>query len=127
MTKDELVSWFKEHRGQGSRKLSVHVSNAFSIDVAYYFEKNMPSNLHQFHLCLLKVVGFGAEESDEESGGKTQEEEGKDEDSSGSAYGEVSKLSFLPASPKMEGAVAVMDIPAFTGGLPLFPYHKILK
>lgn len=29
MTRDELVSWFKEHRGQSSRKLSVHVSNAF--------------------------------------------------------------------------------------------------
>ncbi len=26
MTKAELVNWFMEHRGQGNRKLSVHVS-----------------------------------------------------------------------------------------------------
>uniref|UniRef100_A0AAX7T556 Nardilysin a (N-arginine dibasic convertase) n=1 Tax=Astatotilapia calliptera TaxID=8154 RepID=A0AAX7T556_ASTCA len=89
MTRDELVSWFKEHRGQSSRKLSVHVSNAFV--------------------------------------GEKQEEKGKDEDLRSSAYGEVSKLSFLPASPKVEGAIAIVDIPAFTEGLPLFPYHKILK
>uniref|UniRef100_A0A7N6BQ49 Nardilysin a (N-arginine dibasic convertase) n=1 Tax=Anabas testudineus TaxID=64144 RepID=A0A7N6BQ49_ANATE len=80
MTRAELVSWFQEHRGQNSRKLSVHVS-AFD----------------------------------------------KEEDLSGSAYGEVSKLTFLPASPKMAGAIAIMDIPAFTKGLPLFPYHKILE
>uniref|UniRef100_A0A7N6FIM5 Nardilysin a (N-arginine dibasic convertase) n=1 Tax=Anabas testudineus TaxID=64144 RepID=A0A7N6FIM5_ANATE len=88
MTRAELVSWFQEHRGQNSRKLSVHVSG----------------------------------------GGKKQEgEEDKEEDLSGSAYGEVSKLTFLPASPKMAGAIAIMDIPAFTKGLPLFPYHKILE
>ncbi|XP_044023266.1 nardilysin-like isoform X2 [Siniperca chuatsi] len=98
MTRAELVSWFKEHRGPNSRKLSVH------------------------------VVGFGAEENDEEGGGKKQEgEEGKEEDISGSTYGEVSKLTFLPASPKMADAVAIMDIPAFIEGLPLFPYHKILE
>uniref|UniRef100_A0A7N6ANF6 Nardilysin a (N-arginine dibasic convertase) n=1 Tax=Anabas testudineus TaxID=64144 RepID=A0A7N6ANF6_ANATE len=79
MTRAELVSWFQEHRGQNSRKLSVHVK------------------------------------------------EDKEEDLSGSAYGEVSKLTFLPASPKMAGAIAIMDIPAFTKGLPLFPYHKILE
>lgn len=77
--------------------------------------------------CFLKVVGFGAEENDEEGGDKKQDEEGKDEGLSCSTYGEVSKLTFLPASPKIEGAVAVMDIPAFTEGLPLFPYHKILE
>ncbi|XP_032356366.1 nardilysin isoform X1 [Etheostoma spectabile] len=99
MTRAELVSWFKEHRGQNSRKLSVH------------------------------VVGFGAEENDEEEGGdkKREKAEGKAEDVSGSTYGEVSKLTFLPASPKMAGAVAIMDIPAFIEGLPLFPYHKILE
>uniref|UniRef100_A0A671YXU1 Nardilysin convertase n=1 Tax=Sparus aurata TaxID=8175 RepID=A0A671YXU1_SPAAU len=79
MTRDELVSWFHEHRGQNSRKLSMH------------------------------VVGFGAEENDD-----------------GSTYGEVSKLTFLHPSPKMAGAEAIMDIHAFTKGLPLFPYHKIL-
>lgn len=77
--------------------------------------------------CLLKVVGCGAEENDEEGGGKKQGEEGKEEDLSGSTYGEVSKLTFLPISPKMAGAEAIMDIPAFTQGLPLFPYHKILE
>uniref|UniRef100_A0A8D3BSQ3 Nardilysin a (N-arginine dibasic convertase) n=1 Tax=Scophthalmus maximus TaxID=52904 RepID=A0A8D3BSQ3_SCOMX len=96
MTRAELVSWFQEHRGQSSRKLSVH------------------------------VVGFGAEENDE-VGKKGEEEESKEEDLSGSTYGEVSKLTFIPASPKMAGAVAIMDIPAFTDGLPLFPYHKILE
>ncbi|XP_040917105.1 nardilysin isoform X2 [Toxotes jaculatrix] len=98
MTRAELVSWFQEHRAQNSRKLSVH------------------------------VVGFGAEENDDEGGGKKHEGEGsKEEDLSGSTYGEVSKLTFLPASPKLAGAIAIMDIPAFTEGLPLFPYHKILE
>ncbi|XP_020508326.1 nardilysin [Labrus bergylta] len=96
MTQAELVSWFKEQRGENSRKLSVH------------------------------VVGFGAEENDEDAGGKKHKgEEGKEEELHSSAYGEVSKLTFLPA--KMAGAVAIMDIPAFTKGLPLFPYHKILE
>uniref|UniRef100_A0A671YS79 Nardilysin convertase n=1 Tax=Sparus aurata TaxID=8175 RepID=A0A671YS79_SPAAU len=92
MTRDELVSWFHEHRGQNSRKLSMH------------------------------VVGFGAEENDEQAGG----DECRQEDLSGSTYGEVSKLTFLHPSPKMAGAEAIMDIHAFTKGLPLFPYHKIL-
>uniref|UniRef100_A0A672JBN4 Nardilysin a (N-arginine dibasic convertase) n=1 Tax=Salarias fasciatus TaxID=181472 RepID=A0A672JBN4_SALFA len=83
MTKAELISWFQDHRGQNSHKLSVHVSN--------------------------------------------EGEEGKGEDASGSAYGEVSKLTFLPASAKLPDAVAIMDIPAFTAGLPLFPYHKIVQ
>uniref|UniRef100_A0A8C3AP28 Nardilysin convertase n=1 Tax=Cyclopterus lumpus TaxID=8103 RepID=A0A8C3AP28_CYCLU len=58
------------------------------------------------------VVGFGPEEQDKDSS---------------SSYGEVSKLTFLPASPKMADAVAIMDIAAFIQGLPLFPYHKILE
>lgn len=71
------------------------------------------------HLSV-KVVGFGTEENDED-GGRNPEGD------SCSAYGEVSKLTFLPPSAKMAGAVAIMDIPAFTQGLPLFPYHKILE
>lgn len=83
---------------------------------------------HRTFPSFVKVVGFGAEENDEEGGGKKQEgEDGKEEDLSGSTYGEVSKLTFLPASPKMAGAIAIMDISAFTKGLPLFPYHKILE
>uniref|UniRef100_UPI0037E8E4C8 nardilysin-like n=1 Tax=Semicossyphus pulcher TaxID=241346 RepID=UPI0037E8E4C8 len=99
MTRDELVSWYKEHRGQNSRKLSVH------------------------------VVGFGAEENDEEGGSKKQEgkKDEEEEDANVSSYGEVSKLTFLPASSKMADSVAIMDIPAFTKDLPLFPYHKILE
>ncbi|KAM9708709.1 nardilysin [Menidia menidia] len=96
MTRAELVSWFQEHRGLSSRKLSVH------------------------------VVGFGVEENGEEAGGKKQEGD-KEEDGSSSAYGEVSKLTFLPASPKIAEAITIMDIPTFTEGLPLFPYHKILE
>ncbi|XP_029687014.1 nardilysin [Takifugu rubripes] len=90
MSRAELTTWFQEHRGERSRKLSVH------------------------------VVGFGAEENDEDGGKKSEED-------SSSTYGEVSKLTFLPPSPKMAAAVAIMDIPAFTEGLPLFPYHKILE
>lgn len=68
------------------------------------------------------MVGFGAEENDEDGGKKSEED-------SSSTYGEVSKLTFLPPSPKMAAAaaVAILDIPAFTEGLPLFPYHKILE
>lgn len=72
------------------------------------------------------MVGFGAEENDEEGGGNEGEEDRR-EDLSGSTYGEVSKLTFLSPSPKMTGAIAIMDIPAFIEGLPLFPYHKIVK
>lgn len=83
-------------------------------------------------LSVCQVVGFGAQENDEEE----DEEEGKKpkggggggEDEPGrSAYGEVSKLTFLEPSAKMASAVAIMDIPAFTRDLPLFPYHKILE
>uniref|UniRef100_A0A8C6PDL3 Nardilysin a (N-arginine dibasic convertase) n=1 Tax=Nothobranchius furzeri TaxID=105023 RepID=A0A8C6PDL3_NOTFU len=94
ISRTELVSWFQEHRGQNARQLSVH------------------------------VVGFGAEESEEE-GGKNQGED--KEELSDSTYGEVSKLTFLPASSKMADVISIMDVPTFTGGLPLFPYHKILK
>lgn len=74
------------------------------------------------------MVGFGAEENDEEGAGKkTGGKEGEEEDFSGSTYGEVSKLTFLPTSSKMVGSIAIMDIPAFIKDLPLFPYHKILE
>lgn len=75
------------------------------------------------------MVGFGAQENDEEE----DEEEGKKpmggggDETGRSAYGEVSKLTFLQPSDRMAAAVAIMDIPAFTRGLPLFPYHKILE
>lgn len=84
------------------------------------------------HLCpsvFMKVVGFGAEEDDEEEGGG-KKQEGKADEGEGvseSTYGEVSKLTFLSASNKIEGAISIMDIPAFIQDLPLFPYHKILQ
>uniref|UniRef100_A0A665VGD9 Nardilysin-like n=1 Tax=Echeneis naucrates TaxID=173247 RepID=A0A665VGD9_ECHNA len=43
-------------------------------------------------------------------------------------YGEVSKLTFLPAaSPLLQDATLINDIRAFTSSLPLHPYHKILS
>uniref|UniRef100_A0A673LSM8 Nardilysin-like n=1 Tax=Sinocyclocheilus rhinocerous TaxID=307959 RepID=A0A673LSM8_9TELE len=78
MTKAELVNWFMEHRGEGNRKLSVHVK-------------------------------------EEEEGSKM------------SLYGEVSKLTFLPASTLLASATTITDIRAFISTLNLYPYHKILK
>uniref|UniRef100_A0A673N185 Nardilysin-like n=1 Tax=Sinocyclocheilus rhinocerous TaxID=307959 RepID=A0A673N185_9TELE len=79
MTKAELVNWFMGHRGEGNRKLSVH------------------------------VVGYG------EEGSKM------------SLYGEVSKLTFLPASTLLASVTTITDTQAFTSTLNLYPYHKILK
>ncbi|KAM8833949.1 nardilysin [Synchiropus picturatus] len=68
------------------------------------------------------VVGFGREENDED----TASDKGELEELSGSSYGEVSKLTFLPASSKLPDAASITDIAAFIKDLPLFPYHKIL-
>lgn len=114
MSRAELTSWFQEHRGEKSRKLSVHVSRP-SVNVCVHV-----GGFAYLNDLSTKVVGFGTEENGED-GGKNPEGD------SCSAYGEVSKLTFLPPSSKMTGAVAIMDIPAFTQGLPLFPYHKILE
>ena len=44
-----------------------------------------------------------------------------------STYGEVSQLTFLPAtSPLKDTTTMISDIRAFTSALPLHPYHKIL-
>uniref|UniRef100_A0A673XY05 Nardilysin b (N-arginine dibasic convertase) n=1 Tax=Salmo trutta TaxID=8032 RepID=A0A673XY05_SALTR len=40
---------------------------------------------------------------------------------------QVSKLTFLPASPMLADATLINDIRAFTSSLTLYPYHKILK
>uniref|UniRef100_A0A673N8F9 Nardilysin-like n=1 Tax=Sinocyclocheilus rhinocerous TaxID=307959 RepID=A0A673N8F9_9TELE len=97
MTKAELVNWFMGHRGEGNRKLSVH------------------------------VVGYGVEENDppsEEHPAAGKEEE---EGSKMSLYGEVSKLTFLPASTLLASVTTITDTQAFTSTLNLYPYHKILK
>uniref|UniRef100_A0A671SQI3 Nardilysin-like n=1 Tax=Sinocyclocheilus anshuiensis TaxID=1608454 RepID=A0A671SQI3_9TELE len=52
-----------------------------------------------------------------------EEEEG----SKMSLYGEVSKLTFLPASTLLASVTTITDIQAFTSTLNLYPYHKILK
>uniref|UniRef100_A0A4W5JGC2 Nardilysin convertase n=1 Tax=Hucho hucho TaxID=62062 RepID=A0A4W5JGC2_9TELE len=77
--------------------------------VSWYLE-------HRGHNCRklsVHVVGFGPEEGDPP---------GDDQQSR-----HVSKLTFLPASPKMAAATSIMDIPSFTQSLTLFPYHKIIQ
>uniref|UniRef100_A0A671SND0 Nardilysin-like n=1 Tax=Sinocyclocheilus anshuiensis TaxID=1608454 RepID=A0A671SND0_9TELE len=61
------------------------------------------------------VVGYGVEENDPPKGSKM------------SLYGEVSKLTFLPASTLLASVTTITDIQAFTSTLNLYPYHKILK
>uniref|UniRef100_A0A673LXS9 Nardilysin-like n=1 Tax=Sinocyclocheilus rhinocerous TaxID=307959 RepID=A0A673LXS9_9TELE len=97
MTKAELVNWFMEHRGEGNRKLSVH------------------------------VVGYGVEENDPPSEEQPAAGEEEEEGSKMSLYGEVSKLTFLPASTLLASATTITDIRAFISTLNLYPYHKILK
>ncbi|KAK3533465.1 hypothetical protein QTP70_023470, partial [Hemibagrus guttatus] len=70
LTKADLVSWYMEHRGADSKKLSVH------------------------------VVGFGQEEKNNGDNQTDFDPLQKSEDSTDkcSSYGEVSKLTFLPVS-----------------------------
>ncbi|XP_034562091.1 nardilysin b [Notolabrus celidotus] len=97
-SQEELVSWFLEHRNSSSRKLSVH------------------------------VVGFGVEENDPPEQSISCSLEGPVSPPSSSAYGEVSELTFLPASsPALKDVTLITDIRAFTSSLPLHPYHKILS
>uniref|UniRef100_A0A8C8LYJ9 Nardilysin n=2 Tax=Oncorhynchus tshawytscha TaxID=74940 RepID=A0A8C8LYJ9_ONCTS len=82
---------------------------------------------HRGHNCRklsVHVVGFGPEEGDPPADGSGERDE---EECGSSSYGEVSKLTFLPASPKMAAATSIMDIPSFTQSLTLFPYHKIIQ
>lgn len=70
------------------------------------------------------MVGFGAEENDPSEQGAAC---GLGDPPS-SAYGEVSSLTFLPASsPALQDATLIDDIRAFTSSLTLHPYHKILN
>ncbi|XP_042339712.1 nardilysin-like [Plectropomus leopardus] len=100
-SQEELVSWFLEHRNTSSRKLSVH------------------------------VVGFGVEENDPpepSSACSTACSPDSPDNPPCSAYGEVSELTFLPASsPSLLDATLITDIRGFTSSLPLHPYHKILS
>ncbi|KAI5101070.1 nardilysin isoform X1, partial [Silurus meridionalis] len=98
MTKADLVSWYTEHKGAECKKLSVH------------------------------VVGFGEEEKNHGDTPTSVDSVQKSDDGEDkcSSYGEVSKLTFLPASPALAGASTITDIRAFTSSLPLYPYHKVL-
>lgn len=80
-------------------------------------------------MVSFQVVGYGVEENDppSEEHPATGEEEEEEEGSKMSLYGEVSKLTFLPASTLLASATTITDIQAFTSTLNLFPYHKILK
>ncbi|KAM9357889.1 nardilysin b [Symphorus nematophorus] len=97
-SQEELVSWFLEHRNNSSRKLSVH------------------------------VVGFGVEENDPPEQQSAVCGPDSPDNPPSSAYGEVSELTFLPASsPSLQDAALITDIRAFTSSLTLHPYHKILS
>uniref|UniRef100_A0A671P040 Nardilysin-like n=1 Tax=Sinocyclocheilus anshuiensis TaxID=1608454 RepID=A0A671P040_9TELE len=98
VTKDELVSFFMEHRHASSRKLSIH------------------------------VVGFGEKEKETHGDDQSSSSpESQDTGRKTSSYGDVSELIFLPASPVLAKASRITDIRAFTSSLNLHPYHKILQ
>uniref|UniRef100_A0A672T3E3 Nardilysin-like n=1 Tax=Sinocyclocheilus grahami TaxID=75366 RepID=A0A672T3E3_SINGR len=98
VTKDELVSFFMEHRHTSSRKLSIH------------------------------VVGFGEKEKETHGDDQSSSSsESQDTGRKTSSYGDVSKLIFLPAAPVLAKASRITDIRAFTSSLNLHPYHKILQ
>ncbi|KAF4097640.1 nardilysin b [Onychostoma macrolepis] len=98
VTKDELVSFFMEHRHASSRKLSIH------------------------------VVGFGEKEKETHVDDQSSSSpESQDTETKTSSYGDVSELIFLPASPVLAKVSRITDIRAFTSSLKLHPYHKILQ
>lgn len=70
-------------------------------------------------------MGFGAEEGDDLNDDEAAGLPARGEGSGSSAYGEVSRLTFLAPSPKMAGATAIMDINAFIRELTLFPYSTV--
>ncbi|XP_031430803.1 nardilysin b [Clupea harengus] len=101
ITKADIISWLMEHRHSESKRLSVH------------------------------VVGFGEAEGDfsddEDSSCDLNAHLIGERASTTSAYGEVSKLTFIPPSSLLPDATMVDDIRKFTASLTLYPYHKILK
>lgn len=76
-----------------------------------------------------QVVGFGQEEKTSRDNQISFDPLQKSEDSTDmcSSYGEVSKLTFLPASPVLAGTSMITNVCAFTSSLMLHPYHKILS
>lgn len=85
-----------------------------------------------FPFCLLvQVVGFGEAEGDfsddEDSSCDLNAHLIGERASTTSAYGEVSKLTFIPPSSLLPDSTMIDDIRKFTASLTLYPYHKILK
>ncbi|XP_030289118.1 nardilysin-like [Sparus aurata] len=90
--------------------------------VSWFLEHRNSSRKLSVH-----VVGFGAEENDSPDQSDACSPATPDNPPS-SAYGEVSELTFLPASsPSLQDATLITDIRAFTSSLNLHPYHKILS
>lgn len=95
------------------------------IDALKTFSKAELVNWFKSHrgpdskILSMHVVGFGEYELDTSSNTKATE-------APDSSYGEVTSLTFVPASPALAGTVEIQDIKAFTSGLQLFPYHKIV-
>ncbi|KAJ8377820.1 hypothetical protein AAFF_G00251390 [Aldrovandia affinis] len=84
--------------------------------LSWYQEHRGP----QHRKLSVHVVGFGEEEGDPVLPGGDQEGEGQQ----CSSYGEVSRLTFLSATPRLADATLITDIRAFTASLNLYPYHK---
>ncbi|KAM8745435.1 nardilysin-like [Acanthopagrus schlegelii] len=90
--------------------------------VSWFLEHRNSSRKLSVH-----VVGFGTEENDSPDQSDACSLATPDNPPS-SAYGEVSELTFLPASsPSLQDATLITDIRAFTSSLNLHPYHKILS
>ncbi|PWA19139.1 hypothetical protein CCH79_00020776, partial [Gambusia affinis] len=123
-SREQLVSWFLDHRGNCSRKLSVHTPGSevcwggrfCGTRTRTRVEPEVMSSPCMFH----QVVGFGVEENDPPHQNRAG--------SAPSSYGPVSELTFLPAAaPTLRNATLITDIRAFTSSLPLHPYYKILS
>ncbi|KAL2089661.1 hypothetical protein ACEWY4_014349 [Coilia grayii] len=101
ITKADLLSWYMEHRHSNSKRLSIH------------------------------VVGFGEAEGDRLEGDEFSCELLMpllgEKATTTSAYGEVSRLTFLQPSSLLSEVTMIDDIRKFTSSLTLYPYHKILK
>ncbi|XP_056131891.1 nardilysin b [Lampris incognitus] len=84
--------------------------------VSWFMEHREASRKLSVH-----VVGFGEAEKD------LLDQDPDRLGDSPSVYGEVSQLTFLPASSLLQDVVLITDIRSFTSSLPLHPHHKVLS
>lgn len=113
-SKLDLVSWFKAHRGPGSKMLSVHVSVANHLKSCSHLAGKFLNRL----FGLSQVVGYGKYELEEDSTRSCEDPSSR----------EGMRLIYLPPSPLLaDSTIPITDIRAFTSTLSLFPYHKIVK